>query len=127
MEAAILCVVVLAAACVLWARNFPPVAAFLERAGFAVASVQHDRPEDATPAARAGPPEVVGVAVAQATINDSLSAIGDGRAAQSVTVTPYSSGRVATIEVASGDFVTAGATWRGSIPRPRRSRSTGPG
>ena len=53
-------------------------------------------------------PGVLGAPVAEARINDFVSAIGDGRAARSVTVTPYVAGRVAAIDVASGDFVAAG-------------------
>ena len=45
----------------------------------------------------------------EAKINDSVSAIGDGRAARSVSVTPYVAGRVVAIEVAAGDYVRAGA------------------
>ena len=52
---------------------------------------------------------VLGAAVTEARINDAVSAIGDGRAARSVSVTPYVAGRVVAIEVAAGDYVRAGA------------------
>jgi RND family efflux transporter MFP subunit len=99
---------VLGVAVAVWARHFPAVALFLERAGLAVASVEPGggAPEPPRPD---GPPTVLGAAVTQATINDALSAIGTGLAARSVTVTPYASGRIVQIDVASGDFVPAGA------------------
>ena len=52
---------------------------------------------------------VLGAPVTEARINDAVSAIGDGRAARSVSVTPYVAGRVVAIEVAAGDYVRAGA------------------
>ena len=90
--------------------QLPEAAAFLERAGIATASVKSALPaRSATPGRRGAARRrwCSGAEVAQATINDSVSAIGDGRAARSVTVTPYVVGRVAAIEVASGDFVKA--------------------
>ena len=106
---AVVSLVVLGAAVVLWARTFPTAAAFLERAGIATASVK--APDPGAGGAGFGhspPPRVIGAAVAAATINDSVSAIGDGRAARSVTVTPYVSGRIASIDVVSGAFAKAG-------------------
>src|SRR4051812_9804773 len=104
--------VVLAAAVWMWARYFPVAAAFLERAGIATASVgapESGGPKGGGASGRAGPPRAIGVPVTSATINDSVSAIGDGIAARSVTVTPYVAGRVVSIEAKSGDFVTTGA------------------
>ncbi len=104
---ALISIVVLAAAVALWARTFPIAASFLERAGIATASVEPPADRASQPS-RGGPPVVIGTPVRQATINDRVSAIGDGRAARSVTVAPYDSGRVARIDAASGQFVTAG-------------------
>lgn len=109
---AVLALAVLAAAVVVWARHFPVAAGFLERAGIAIASVE---PRDAGAGDRRGAaaaddvPVVIGVPVREARINESVSAIGDGRAARSVMVTPYVAGRVASVEVASGDAVSEGA------------------
>ena len=102
--------VVLAAAVAVWARHFPVAAQFLERAGIATASVEPPGParSGAPGAGRGEAPLVRGVAVVDAKINDSITAIGDGRAARSVTVTPYDDGRVASVEVVSGDYVKAG-------------------
>ena len=110
---AILALALLAVAAVVWARNFPVAAGFLERAGIAIASVEPrtavgDGPRGAGRGA-GEMPVVIGAPVVQATINDAVSAIGDGRAARSVTVTPYVAGRVASLEVESGDEVTEGA------------------
>jgi RND family efflux transporter MFP subunit len=105
---AVVSLAVLGVAVAVWARHFPAVALFLERAGLAVASVEPGggAPERPRPD---GPPTVLGAPVTQATINDALSAIGTGLAARSVTVTPYASGRIVQIDVASGDFAPAGA------------------
>ena len=70
-------------------------------------------PPEPAPARRRGggrppAPRVIGAAVGTATINDSVSAIGDGRAARSVTVTPYVAGRV--------------VSGRGRVRRLRRRR-----
>ena len=107
---AIVSLVLLAAAAAVWARYFPAAAGFLERAGIATASVEPAAAGRGRRARRGGSaPVVIGVAVAEAAINDAVSAIGDGRAARSVSVTPYVSGRVVAIEVASGDYVESGA------------------
>lgn len=63
-------------------------------------------------AARRGPrPALVIVsAVGQAAINDRISAIGDGEAARSVTVVPWSEGVIEAVLVEAGDRVSAGDT-----------------
>jgi RND family efflux transporter MFP subunit len=108
---AVLALAILAVAVVGWARYLPSAAAFLERAGIAIASGESG--DDGAGGRRWGGgdevPVVMGAPVREAKINDAVSAIGDGRAARSVTVTPYVAGRVASIEVASGDEVAAGA------------------
>lgn len=105
---AILSLALVAVAGLLWVRHFPQAAALLERAGFPVAVASVEAPRPALAPGRGGPPVVVGVPVRQATINDQVSAIGDGRSVRSATVTPYDPGRIATVDVASGSFVTAG-------------------
>jgi len=59
---------------------------------------------------RGGQPQtpVVTQTVASGTINDRLSAIGTGRALNSVVINPYASGRLTEISVAAGEKVTAG-------------------
>jgi RND family efflux transporter MFP subunit len=51
---------------------------------------------------------VVALAVTSATINDRLQAIGTGRANATVTVTPYTSGRLTEFLVQSGAHIQAG-------------------
>ena len=51
---------------------------------------------------------VVAVPATSGTVNNQLSAIGDGTAVQSVTVNPQASGTLVAIVVKSGDKVTAG-------------------
>ena len=65
--------------------------------------------------------------VGNATINDRLSAIGTGRANNSVVVTPYSSGTLTEIKVTPGSMVEAGSViaqarfrHRGDRRRPRQ-------
>jgi RND family efflux transporter MFP subunit len=100
---------VLAAVGFLWARHLPAAAALLERVGLPLGIAE--APEAAgepMPGATSAAPVVRGFEVVEARVNDQVTAIGDGRAARSVTLTPYVAGRVASIEVAAGDFVRAG-------------------
>jgi RND family efflux transporter MFP subunit len=100
---------VLAAVGFLWARHLPAAAALLERVGLPLGTAA--APESAGEAMREAVdarPLVRGAEVVEARVNDQVTAIGDGRAARSVTLTPYVAGRVAAIEVAAGDFVRAG-------------------
>ncbi|HVH03052.1 MAG TPA: efflux RND transporter periplasmic adaptor subunit [Amaricoccus sp.] len=99
---------VLAVAGLLWARHLPAAAALLQRVGlpFGTAEAPADRPAMRGPAG--GGPLVRGAEVVEAKVNDQVTAIGDGRAARSVTLTPYVAGRVAEIAVAAGDLVHAG-------------------
>jgi RND family efflux transporter MFP subunit len=59
-------------------------------------------------AGHAAHPLVAAEPVATATINDRLFAIGTGRAVNSVTVTPFTSGRLTEVLVTSGQAVDAG-------------------
>jgi RND family efflux transporter MFP subunit len=108
---ALVSLALLGAAGYLWARHFPAANGFLERAGITVALVE---PPAAEASAGQGPragqaPVVLGAPVGEAKVNDAVFAIGDGRAARSVTLTPYDDGRVARVNVESGDLVSAGA------------------
>ncbi|MGE0500731.1 MAG: efflux RND transporter periplasmic adaptor subunit [Rhizobiaceae bacterium] len=111
--------VVVAVACVAWVRFFPGSGELLSRWGVEWVAEAIGAPQEI--AARpdggsghggsggGGPVSgVVTEAVSVATINDNLSAIGTGRANSSVTVTPYSSGRITEILVASGDRIASG-------------------
>jgi len=114
---AIVSLVILAVAFFGWARFFPGSGETLARWGidwmpFAQADA---RPAEQAPAGgqrRGGPggvqQAVIASTVTEETINDRLSAIGTGRAAQSVVVTPYASGRMTEVLVTSGATVEAG-------------------
>lgn len=98
--------VLIGAGLAVWARDFPAVSGLLERAGFPAAAV--DAPRPGAPAGGAPVPVVSGLPAGRATINDAVSAIGDGRAARSATLTSVVPGRVAGVDVAAGDRVAAG-------------------
>lgn len=104
----LLSLMVLAVAVVLWGRQFPQAAALLERLGLPAATASVEAPRSTSGFGPSGPPVVIGRGVREATINDRVSAIGDGRSIRSATITPYDSGRVAVVDVLSGAYVTAG-------------------
>jgi RND family efflux transporter MFP subunit len=102
---------ILVAATAAWVRFFPGAPELLNRWGidWAHAAVPKAGNETAR-TERGGDAQVPVVAarVATATINDRLQAIGNGRAKATVTVNPYSSGRLTEILVESGAHVEAG-------------------
>lgn len=113
---AIVSLVILAVAFFGWVRFFPGSGETLARWGidwvpFAQANV---RPSGQTaagdrPRGQGGTQlAVIASVVTEETINDRLSAIGTGRAVQSVVVTPYASGRMTKMLVTSGATVQAG-------------------
>lgn len=107
--------VVLVVAAVAWLRFYPSAPDVLARWGI-------DWAYAATPPAASGAANgrqadgrngnqrvnVVALAATSAVINDRLQAIGTGRANASVTVNPYSSGRLAELLVESGSHVDKG-------------------
>lgn len=109
----LLCVAVLAAAVAAWIG-------FVPGSGKVLASWGLDWADAAAPKAKelqAARPDsgkggaaqsVVTQPVVRATINDRLRAIGNGRANATVTVTPYSAGRITEFVVQSGSHVKAG-------------------
>lgn len=103
-------VVVLVAAAAAWVKFFPGAQQILagwgiEWAGEAVAA----REPGGGQQGRSQPQTAVVTAeVKNAVINDRLAAIGTGRANNSVTVKPFTSGRVDSIDVTSGNRVEAG-------------------
>lgn len=105
----LLSLAVVAVAVVLWGRHFPQAAAILERIGLPAATASVEQPPSGMLGPGGGLPVVIGAPVRNATINDRVSAIGDGRSIRSVTITPYDPGRVASVEVESGAFVSEGA------------------
>ena len=98
-----LCVVVLVVAAAAWVKFFPGAPEILASLGHRLGACRHrqgrnDRRTDKGTGGgqrdrNAAPPTIIAATVSNATINDRLSAIGTGRANNSVVVTPYSSGR----------------------------------
>jgi RND family efflux transporter MFP subunit len=108
--------VILVIAVAAWARFYPGTPEILARWGmdWAIAATP-----PATESATAGPGQsgrnrggqvvtVVAMPAGTATINDRLQAIGTGRANATVTVNPYSSGRLTELLVQSGTHVEKG-------------------
>jgi RND family efflux transporter MFP subunit len=109
-------VVILVAAAAAWVRFFPGAPDVLARWGidWAHAATPKNETKTETDTARGrsrdgrAPAYVVTAPVGVATINDRLQAIGTGRAKATVTVNPYSSGRLVAFEVRSGAHVDKG-------------------
>lgn len=107
-------VAVVAIALAAWLRFVPGAGETLARLGidwvpFAIADTRTDDRQAGNRAGQAGPQAgVVGSPVTRETINDRLSAIGTGRAKQSVVVTPYAAGRMTEVLVESGAQIEAG-------------------
>jgi len=114
-----LCVVVLLIAAAAWVKFFPGAPEILASWGIDWAHAATDKAETTGATDKgagggqrdrnAGPPTIIASIVGNATINDRLSAIGTGRANNSVVVTPYSSGTLTTINVEPGSVVAAGS------------------
>jgi len=104
--------VVLVAAAAAWVRFFPGAPEILDRWGIEWAHASTPR----AGAGEAGSAEqgagrltpVVTAPVAMATVNDRLQAIGTGRAKATVTVNPYTAGRLTEFRVQSGAHVEKG-------------------
>lgn len=101
--------VIIAAAAGAWFVLYPGAPAVLAAWGIGTA-------EGAKPTANAGDRRGGGIpqtpvitdSVVEATINDRMSAIGSGRALASVTVNPFTAGRLEEFLVTSGTHVSAG-------------------
>ncbi|MDQ2634115.1 MAG: efflux RND transporter periplasmic adaptor subunit [Pseudomonadota bacterium] len=108
----LLALVVLVAAAAAWAKFFPGAPEILAGWGidWAGTAVDAKPQEEAEQPKRSDAPQtaVITAPVVEAVINDRLSAIGTGRANNSVTVKPYTAGRVTSIEVESGARIEAG-------------------
>lgn len=107
----VLALAVLAAAAFGWVLFFPGAQDVLSRWGIEWAHASTPKPgaDTAKDAENTGRQvTVIAEQVKTATINDRLQAIGSGRAKASVTVNPYSSGRMTEILVEPGAHVEAG-------------------
>jgi RND family efflux transporter MFP subunit len=109
----LLALILLAIAVAGWARFFPGAPEILAGWGLQWGDAAAARQSGETDPPRGGDggqqTAVVTAPVNRAVINDRLSAIGTGRANNSVTVKPYTSGRVRSIDVGSGTSVPVGA------------------
>ncbi|TPN80600.1 efflux RND transporter periplasmic adaptor subunit [Mesorhizobium sp. CU2] len=112
----VVALVIVVAAVAAWARFYPGAPDILARWGMDWASAATP-PEPKNTAAgsmqggrsRAGQiVTIVATPAGTATINDRLQAIGTGRASATVTVNPYSSGRLTELLVKSGTHVEKG-------------------
>jgi RND family efflux transporter MFP subunit len=113
-------VVVLLVAAAGWVKFFPGSHQILTSWGLEWAAAFAAQPEAKDSAAGrgsgdgggrgggGGPTSVVAQAVTSATINDRLQAIGSGRANATVTVNPYTSGRLVEFLVRSGAHIEKG-------------------
>ena len=107
----LIALVVLVAAAAAWVKFFPGAPKILAGWGidWAQTTVAATPEKGQEPGRNNGPQTAVITApVVEAVINDKLSAIGTGRANNSVTVKPYTAGRVTSIEVESGTRVDVG-------------------
>jgi RND family efflux transporter MFP subunit len=107
----VLALVVIVAAAAAWVKFFPGAPEILASWGVDWAQAAIDaKPKggDSEPRNSGAQTAVITAPVVEAVINDKLSAIGTGRANNSVTVKPYTAGRVTSIEVESGTRVEAG-------------------
>ncbi|RLP26761.1 efflux RND transporter periplasmic adaptor subunit [Mesorhizobium sp. YM1C-6-2] len=108
----LLALVVLVAAAAAWVKFFPGASEILAGwgLGWAVQVAGDAKPQGGNGEPRRSGPQtaVITAPVIEAVINDRLSAIGTGRANNSVTVKPYTAGRVTTIELESGAQVDVG-------------------
>ncbi|MGX7874864.1 efflux RND transporter periplasmic adaptor subunit [Mesorhizobium sp. ORM6] len=111
----VLAFVIVVAAAAVWARFYPSAPEVLARWGidWAYGTTPPTKASEAggsRQTARGGAQiaTIVASPAASAVINDRLQAIGTGRANASVTVSPYSSGRLAELLVESGSHVDKG-------------------
>jgi len=105
----VLTLVIVVAAAAAWAHFYPSAPEALARWGIGSTSPAKETATAGNDRNRAGQiVTIVAIPAGTATINDRLQAIGTGRADASVTVNPYSSGRLAELLVESGSHVDKG-------------------
>jgi RND family efflux transporter MFP subunit len=112
----VLALVIVVAAAAAWARFYPGAPQLLARWGmdWAIAATPPPPQTTAAGAGKAGGSRagqivtIVATPAGTATINDRLQAIGTGRANATVTVNPYSSGRLTELLVQSGARIGKG-------------------
>ncbi|WP_375172615.1 efflux RND transporter periplasmic adaptor subunit [Pseudooceanicola sp.] len=108
----ILAAIVLGGAVALWIEYVPEARPWLQEVGvYETLGLTPPEPEEAAAPAfrRGGAVQVVTQPVALGTLNDRISAIGDGRAARSVAVRSEAAGRITEVGFAAGEEITEGA------------------
>jgi RND family efflux transporter MFP subunit len=107
----VLSLVILLAAAAAWVKFFPGAPEILAGWGVDLPAVAATKTASDAEAGRPHTvqPNVLTERVASATVNDRLSAIGTGRANNSVAVIPFASGRLTEIVARSGSSIDAGA------------------
>ncbi|WP_011582112.1 MULTISPECIES: efflux RND transporter periplasmic adaptor subunit [Chelativorans] len=115
---ALLCLFILAAAAVVWYHFFPGARQMVADVGLVQAPAEAaPSPEGRAGSGRQGGPggpggrgqaAIVSAPVMSATINDRLTAIGNGKALHTVGVRPFTSGRLTEILAEPGAVVEAG-------------------
>ena len=109
----ILAVIVLGGAIALWVNYVPEARPWLEKTGvLEKLGIHTEAPKEgaAEPQRRGGgAAKVIAVPAGTGTLNDRVTAIGDGRAAKSVAVRSEAAGRITEVGFRSGDEVEAGA------------------
>jgi RND family efflux transporter MFP subunit len=113
MRQILLGLVAVAAAIGIWAFYVPSAAPLLERAGiYGLLGMEPPVAEDAGGSGRGfggGATQVVIAAAGEGQANARIEAIGDGRAARSVTVRSEATGMIRDLAIAPGSYVEAGA------------------
>jgi RND family efflux transporter MFP subunit len=113
MRQILLGLVAVAAAIGIWAFYVPSAAPILERAGiYGLLGMEPPVAEDAGGSGRGfggGATQVVIAAAGEGQANARIEAIGDGRAARSVTVRSEATGMIRDLAIAPGSYVEAGA------------------
>lgn len=107
----LMAIVVLAIAAGIWVMSYPGAGAVLSAAGIDLFSKTPSASNPARNSRRTGgrgPTAVIVNTVSEATINNRLSAIGDGRAIRSVTINSSVTGRLVSVNRSSGERVKAG-------------------
>ncbi len=111
----VLSVVILIAAAAAWIKFFPGSERLLASWGIEWAAASTPKDQSSTARANGGgssggdqPTTIAAEPASTATINDRLQAIGTGRANATVTVSPYTSGRLTGFLVQSGAHIEKG-------------------
>jgi len=104
---------VIAGTLALWVTYVPSAAGWLERAGvldvLGIEVAEAAEPPAEEQRRGGGATDVITAEVTQGTLNDRVTAVGDGRALRSVTVRSEATGRIAAITFDAGSYVEQGS------------------